>query len=176
MLNGWRVASAYAAAVISAVGTFPPAPASVRAARCFVGSVLAEWGLRAAYDAAEMLVSEVVTNAVLHARTPFTVTVTRSADAVRVSVNDGSPAVPQQRMYGPDATTGRGMRLVASLSLRWGVEPDDAGGKEVWFEVSTAGDAGQMVEAWEDDVDVDALLAAFDDGGDTTMARLLVAA
>lgn len=176
MLNGWRVAGAYAAAVISAVGTFPPAPASVRAARCFVGSVLAEWGLRAAYDAAEMLVSEVVTNAVLHARTSFTVTVTRSAEAVRVSVSDGSPAVPAQRMYGPDSTTGRGMRLVDTLALRWAVEPDGNGGKAVWFEVSSSGDAGQVFDSWEDGVDVEALLADLDDGADPPVARLLVAA
>lgn len=163
--------------MISAAGTFPPAPASVRAARRFVSSVLAEWGLRAAYDAAEVLVSEVVTNAVLHARTPFAVTVTRSADAVRVSVSDGSPAVPQQRMYGPDSTTGRGMRLVNSLALRWGVEADGSGGKVVWFEVSSSGDAGQVVVAWDDD-DVEALLTAFDDGGDSTVAltRLIAAA
>lgn len=154
----------------SAAGTFPPAPASVPEARRFVGSVLGQWGLTAAYEAAEMLVSEVVTNAVLHARTAFTVAVSRVGDAVRVSVSDGSPAIPQQRTYGPDATTGRGMRLVATLALRWGVEKDTGGGKAVWFEVSAQGDRGQQFDVWEDDADVGALLAAFDEGSDSPVA------
>ena len=147
------------------------------AARLFVRDTLSDWGLRAAYDAAEMLVSEVVTNAVLHARTPFSVEVSRGGDAVRVSVSDGSPALPRQRTYGTDATTGRGIRLVATLSVQWGVEPDGRGGKVVWFEVAAAGDVGTVFRAWEDDdVDVDALLAAFDDETGATVVRALLVA
>jgi two-component sensor histidine kinase len=71
-----------------------------------------------------LLVSELATNAVLHARTSFAVRVTMTAKAIRVSVTDHSFLHP----------TGRGLHLVDSLSDRWGVllEPP---GKTVWFEL-----------------------------------------
>jgi anti-sigma regulatory factor (Ser/Thr protein kinase) len=134
----------------------------VPAARRFVREALAELGLQEAYDAAEMLVSEVVTNAVLHAKTDFTVAVAGDGDAVRVSVSDRSPAVPHQRRYGTDATTGRGMRLVATLATAWGVDRQ-TGSKTVWFEVPAGGEAAQVPEPWDADVDLDAVLAGFDD-------------
>ena len=144
--------------------SLPAEAASVPTARRFVRTTLEGLGLRPAWEAAEMLVSEIVTNAVLHARTAFTVDVVREDDVVRISVRDGSRAVPRQRAYGTDSTTGRGLRLVATLSVAWGVERDEDG-KTVWFEVLTVGDAGTRVEPWDDDTDVDALLAAFDDVG-----------
>jgi hypothetical protein len=136
-----------------------------------VRSTLAGFGLSAAWEAAELLVSEVVTNAVLHARTEFTVEVHRDGDVVRVSVHDRSPAIPRQRHHGTDSTTGRGMRLVATLAVAWGVDRH-AGGKAVWFEVRAAGDPGRLVEPWATDTDVDGLLAAFGDldGGGTSQA------
>jgi anti-sigma regulatory factor (Ser/Thr protein kinase) len=148
--------------VTSASASFPAAAASVPTARRFVRSTLASIGLSAAWDAAELLVSEVVTNAVLHARTEFTVEVHREADVVRVSVHDRSPVIPKQRIHGIDSTTGRGMRLVATLAVAWGVDRHD-GGKAVWFEVRAAGDPGGLVEPWATDADVDGLLAAFGD-------------
>ena len=146
----------------SASASFPAAPASVPTARRFVQATLARFGLTAAWDAAELLVSEVVTNAVLHARTEFTVEVQREGDLVRVSVHDQSAAIPRQRNHGTDSTTGRGMRLVATLAVAWGVERH-AGGKAVWFEVRAAGDPGELVEPWATDTDTDVLLAAFGD-------------
>ena len=161
--------------------TFPAEASSVPAARRFVRSALEGLGLDAAYQAAEMLVSEVVTNAVLHARTEFTISVLREGDVVRVSVMDLSPAVPKQRAYGTDSTTGRGLRLVATLSVAWGVERS-LRGKTVWFEVLAAGDADRVVEPWDADVDLDALLAGFDDAdegadgaGGRTQARAAAA-
>jgi anti-sigma regulatory factor (Ser/Thr protein kinase) len=153
--------------VTAASTTFPAEASSVPTARRFVRTTLLELGLEAAWDAAAMLVSELATNAVLHARTDFTITVERHGDVVRVSVLDRSSVVPRQRTYGTDSTTGRGMRLVASLALAWGVEQHD-GGKTVWFEVLSTGDSGRAVEAWDEEVDVDALLAGFRDdlGGD----------
>jgi anti-sigma regulatory factor (Ser/Thr protein kinase) len=160
---------AYCAAVTSAARTLEPEPANVPIARRFVRDLLVEWGAAAACDTVEVLVTEVATNAVLHARTPFTVEVSRDGATVRVCVLDLSPAPARMRRYGADSTTGRGLRLVASLASDWGVEPQTPG-KVIWFEVPAAGDSGETVEAWEDDVDVDALLAQFDDDGDSVVA------
>ncbi len=114
--------------------TLPPAAASVPRARRFVCDSLRHLDAAAACDDAEALVSELATNVVLHARTSFTVEVSRAGQTVRVCVLDSSPVQPRVRHYGTEATTGRGMRLVASLSAAWGVEPAGTG-KTVWFEL-----------------------------------------
>lgn len=146
----------------SAATTLPPQVTSVPAARRFVCETLVAWHLPGACDAAEMLVSELATNAVLHARTTFTVEVVLDGNAVVVRVADGSAAPARPRSYGTDSTTGRGLRLIATLAVRWGVDPRNPG-KAVWFEVPADGDAASSYEPWEDDLDVDALLAQFDD-------------
>ena len=92
-----------------------------------------DWGYVSAIADAELLVSELVTNAILHARSGARVDVERVGDRVRVAVCDDSPAVPRVRNYGPDAVTGRGLLLVQRISNAWGVDPGD-GGKCVWFE------------------------------------------
>ena len=143
--------------------TLPADPGSVPVARRFVCDCLVQLGAGAACDDAEVLVSELATNAVLHARTAFTVEVSRTDEVARVCVLDASPALPRVRDYGADATTGRGMRLIASISTAWGVETW-RGGKAVWFELAVSGSATVM--AWDDDVDLDTLLAAFGGEGD----------
>jgi anti-sigma regulatory factor (Ser/Thr protein kinase) len=113
--------------------TFTPDVASAGAARRFVARVA---GLTDD-DAAErlaFLVSEVATNAILHARTLFSVRVIVDA-TVCVEVSDGSPAMPVQKDYGPTATTGRGLLIVDKLADRWGVRATDTG-KVVWFEIA----------------------------------------
>lgn len=80
------------------------------------------------------LASEIVTNAILHAKTPFSVTVTGDGDRVRVSVRDGSRALPKKRNYGVDKPTGRGLHIVEALADRWGFHPEEDG-KTVWFEL-----------------------------------------
>jgi anti-sigma regulatory factor (Ser/Thr protein kinase) len=89
-------------------------------------------------DDIELLVSELVTNAVLHARSDARVTIELLDDRVRVTVADASPIVPRLRDYGPAAVTGRGMLLVDRLSDQWGVDVDDGAGKRVWFELPVA--------------------------------------
>ena len=115
-----------------------PVAAAVAAARRHVRSTLRRMDAEDVEEPAELAVSEVVTNAVLHARTPFTITVRPSASGgVRVEVADASPVPVQVRRLGSSATTGRGLQVVASLSSDWGVEPLPAGqgpGKTVWFE------------------------------------------
>lgn len=85
-------------------------------------------------EVAELLTSELATNAVMHARTTFTVTVTSARRAVRIAVRDGSVRLPRVRSPGPYELDGRGMTLVANLAPRWGVDPV-RGGKVVWFEL-----------------------------------------
>ena len=79
------------------------------------------------------VVSEVVTNAILHARTPFVVSVDAREDAIRVAVTDESSELPAPRRYGSAQPTGRGLHIVDAIADRWGVAPAPRG-KTVWFE------------------------------------------
>ena len=163
--GAWR----YPSRVSTASRTLSPTPAEVAGARRFVQQTLDTWGLDALTWTAEQLVSELATNCILHARTAYTVELSRDDEVVRVSVSDGSPAVPRPRRYDNESTTGRGLRLVESLSNRWGVDPGDRG-KSVWFELAT--DDGLSAGAWDqEDVDVDALLAQFADGAEDQPRR-----
>lgn len=110
---------------------FPAHLRSVGAARRAVCAALAEWGWDDRSDDAAQVVTELATNAVLHAGTPFTVTVTAEEGVLRVAVADGSPRRPVRRRGSAQATTGRGLVLVSELSTAWGVD-DDPAGKTVW--------------------------------------------
>ena len=117
----------------------PPDHTAAARARHFVAATLREWGCDNAVVDAELLVSELVTNAVLHARSQATVSVERDGHGVlRVAVCDASPAPPRLRDYGPDSVTGRGMLLVDRIAHRWGVDVSGTG-KCVWFEVDGQG-------------------------------------
>ncbi len=87
-------------------------------------------------EIAQLLVSEVVTNALLHAGTDMELRTTAAASGVRIEVHDGSGLAPTQRHYGDEAATGRGLGLVESLASAWGIEPTGSG-KAVWFELGT---------------------------------------
>ncbi len=118
-----------------AIQTLLPAePRSAGQARRFVGAALHQLGQERHSDTTELLVSELVTNAVLHSQSAVGVRISAGASVVRVEVSDGSTLLPTPRSFSPDAATGRGLELVEVLSSRWGVEsrPD---GKVVWFEL-----------------------------------------
>ena len=83
---------------------------------------------------AALLTSELVTNAVLHAATPLSITLHILPDRIRVDVADGNPSFPALKEYGRDAATGRGLTLFNSLASNWGVQAV-VGGKIVWFEL-----------------------------------------
>jgi anti-sigma regulatory factor (Ser/Thr protein kinase) len=102
--------------------------------------MLRSWGRDDMVADTELLVSELVTNAILHARSPATVTIERDATSIRVAVCDSSTAQPRVRDYGPSAVTGRGMMLVDRIAERWGIDANGSG-KCVWFEVSLVGEA-----------------------------------
>jgi anti-sigma regulatory factor (Ser/Thr protein kinase) len=79
-------------------------------------------------DAAGLLVSEIVTNAIVHARTTIDLDVVAGPDGLRVSVRDRSPNQPVPRHYGRAASTGRGLGLVELMSDRPGTDSDGSGG------------------------------------------------
>jgi anti-sigma regulatory factor (Ser/Thr protein kinase) len=110
----------------------PPEPSSAGAARRFVSAALGAGGEVA--DLAVLLVSELASNAVLHANTPFEVAIHLDARRLRVEVSDGSPTMPALKTYVRESITGRGLHMMASTADRWGfdAQPD---GKVVWFEL-----------------------------------------
>jgi anti-sigma regulatory factor (Ser/Thr protein kinase) len=114
----------------------PAEPTSPGRARRFVTEALDGVATDAALAA--LLVSELVTNAVLHARTSFEVVVETDPTRVQVSVCDRSPVRPALRHYDRYAATGRGLHLVEALADRWGVDVEGHR-KRVWFELRVAG-------------------------------------
>ena len=118
-----------------------PYPGSVPEARRFTVETLRSWGLEDLTSAAALLVTELVTNSVLHARTVMQVCLSRVENSVRLEVRDESPVRPTLRSHAIDATTGRGLNLVAKLANSWGVEVDGSG-KSVWAELSSEAGSG----------------------------------
>ncbi len=115
-------------------------PGAARAARELVTTALRVWNLDDLSEIAELLTTELVTNAILHAGTPVRVVAHRSTpEVVVVKVFDGSPRLPSRspRASDPDAERGRGLFLIDQLANCWGAEPAD-GGKVVWFTLRTA--------------------------------------
>ncbi|MGP3982593.1 ATP-binding protein [Streptomyces sp. KR80] len=119
--------------------SFPAEPGSVRAARVHVRTALNEWQLNAVGDTAVLLVSELVTNALRHARGPIGLRMQRTRnDALLVEVSDPLPDPPLAREASPEDEGGRGLQLVADTSRRWGTR-HGSGGKTVWFELALPG-------------------------------------
>jgi anti-sigma regulatory factor (Ser/Thr protein kinase) len=116
---------------------FIAAPSSPRDVRAFVRSVLDAWGERSLDGEAVIVASELASNAVRHACTPFRVAVARGPTAIRIAVRDGSFDPPQHRMGDHSASGGRGVRLVAALSRAWGTDVE-VDGKTVWAELPRA--------------------------------------
>ncbi|MGZ4639650.1 MAG: ATP-binding protein [Actinomycetes bacterium] len=114
--------------------SLPPSPSSVRAARDELRKHIAGWGDEDDRETALLLVSELVTNAVLHARSEVTVHLDATEERLRVQVDDASPEPPVRREAQSDIPGGRGLYLLDVLSEQWGVLTNGAG-KSVWFEV-----------------------------------------
>ena len=114
-------------------------PSSPAAARAFVRQWLAGQGFSQIAPALELMTSEAVTNAVIHAGEPLEVSIEDRGDCVRVRVNDPVVAVPVARPPSPSAASGRGVAIIDALASRWGVVVDPPAGKQVWFEVPSPG-------------------------------------
>jgi anti-sigma regulatory factor (Ser/Thr protein kinase) len=110
----------------------PAEPETVGRARRLVRDTLAGWGMLALADDLVMVVSEVDTNAVVHAKSSMALSLHRQGPSVRGQVTDHSTAWPTPLPAGPDEEHGRGLAIVAAYADRWGVTPAP-GGKTVWF-------------------------------------------
>lgn len=113
----------------------PPDASSPRTARRFVAERVADALTDDVVDAALLVATELVTNALLHAPGEVRLRVRVAGDMVRIEVGDTNPAAPVPRTAArPDAATGRGLAIVARAASSWGVDAGD-GGKTVWAEV-----------------------------------------
>jgi serine phosphatase RsbU (regulator of sigma subunit)/anti-sigma regulatory factor (Ser/Thr protein kinase) len=119
---------------------------------------------------AELVVTELVTNALLYATgSDITLRVGNDGELVRIEVEDGGRALPLAALDRADSMTGRGLKLVAALASRWGVEAAEVDRKVVWAELGAprdpAGlddlgpgpemDAAALLEAWSDELDIE---------------------
>jgi MEDS: MEthanogen/methylotroph, DcmR Sensory domain/Histidine kinase-like ATPase domain len=117
------------------VQLFEPTPFAVPVARRFVADAVKRWGRRASIEAAELVVSELASNAVHHGGRRFVVAASRRSDYVHIAVTDLSPQAPTTGTDEPEvATGGRGMYLIAAVSRRWGTQLHPSG-KTVWADV-----------------------------------------
>ncbi|WP_369055480.1 ATP-binding SpoIIE family protein phosphatase [Kineococcus terrestris] len=117
----------------------PADPRAVAVARDYLRATLDRWDLAGTVDAAELVVSELVTNAVLHAGSGAALTLRHDAALARLSVgvDDTSTSQPRPRDGGEDALGGRGMHIVDVVADRWWVAPR-GDGKTVWADLLTA--------------------------------------
>ncbi|WP_449483884.1 SpoIIE family protein phosphatase [Streptomyces avidinii] len=106
-------------------------------ARRFARRALTRWGLEELEDSLELLVSEVVTNAVRYAERPVTLRLLKT-DVLRCEVGDDSPQLPRQRRARDTDEGGRGLFLVNRMARRWGATRLSSG-KVVWFELALPG-------------------------------------
>ncbi|KGM02057.1 hypothetical protein Q760_15875 [Cellulomonas cellasea DSM 20118] len=121
-----------------------PLPGAARRARSCVRLLLDELDIPGStVEVLDLLLTEVVTNAVRHGtvRDTLTLTVSASPDEVTVGVGDDNPDPPRVLDPPPEALGGRGMQLVDRLADEWGVD-DRPGGKSVWFRLALREDAG----------------------------------
>jgi anti-sigma regulatory factor (Ser/Thr protein kinase) len=110
----------------------PPDPASAARAREFVCRGLTEHDLPHLIDDVRLVVSELATNAVVHARQPFTVSLRGDECLVVLSVHDLSHQSPVRGTARPSDAHGRGLAIVASVSHDWGVDRNNGTAKSVW--------------------------------------------
>jgi hypothetical protein len=113
---------------------FPASPGSITSARHFVTRTLRAWRAEDSLADAALSVTELAANAVLHARSDFTVTLVATGEKLRIAVRDSAPLPPG--MTSLPARPQHGLHMMAAMALRWGVEPLGAAGKLVWCELA----------------------------------------
>jgi anti-sigma regulatory factor (Ser/Thr protein kinase) len=111
------------------------APSEAREA--LVGALRDRGRNAACLDDVRLIVTELAANAVMHARSPFWVAVREEGPTVHIRVGDRSPVAPEMRDQSSVRSSGRGLRLIAALATRWGVE-FERDGKVVWVELNGA--------------------------------------
>ncbi len=126
-----RITGPAAADGPGAVRTFPFSRGAPAAARHFAVGTLRDWGIGDLADAAALVVTELAANAIVHARSAFTVILSAHGGLLRISVRDASP-------HGREALVPvplHGLGAVDALASRWGVESLGSAGKTVWFDL-----------------------------------------
>jgi CheY-like chemotaxis protein/anti-sigma regulatory factor (Ser/Thr protein kinase) len=104
-------------------------------ARALVRETLRDWGLVGIDDDAELVVTELVNNAVIHGGSSFRLQLSRTSGAFRIEVVDGGDGTPEPQPQDTEAEGGRGIMLVDAMSSSWGVE-NVPRGKLVWAEIA----------------------------------------
>jgi hypothetical protein len=127
-----------------ATWTLQPKLTSVREARTLIREPMRRWGLDDLIPTTELLVSELVTNAMRYSRGEVTLRLVNER-ALVCEVMDGSGALPRLRQAGGDDENGRGLQVVRQLAKRWGARRI-ATGKVVWCEQPLPGSPG-LIEA-----------------------------
>ena len=115
----------------------PAQATSASEARGLVRRLLGDVGRDDLGEPAALLVSEVVTNALLHAGTPVDLRLSYEHGTLLAQIGDGTPHLPSMRRYGSASGTGRGLRLLDQMADEWGVTAR-VDGKTVWFRLSNA--------------------------------------
>jgi len=110
-------------------------PEAPRSARAFLSDALLAWEQERHADTAALLVSELVTNAIVHGRSAVQLRVAMLDSTIRVEVNDTSVQEPSLVPSRPGEPGGYGLPLVDSLADHWGYEVIPGEGKRVWFEL-----------------------------------------
>lgn len=150
-----------------------PEPGAAGQARRWAGGLLHPLVGGDTTDTVELVLTELVQNAVLHAGTPMTLALAQAEDGVCVSVTDGSAVLPSSGLTDAEAMSGRGLLMVAAVATTWGAEPRP-GGKVVWACVPEATEGTGHDEDGDgpgEDLDVDPedLLARWSDGARTPL-------
>jgi two-component sensor histidine kinase len=105
---------------------------SASEARAFVSRHLVDHRLVRLDDRVRLVASELATNALVHAQTAFSVTLSVDDHAVLLTVRDDSDSLPTRRAAQVMDVSGRGLEIVAIVTTNWGVNKDRAGSKAVW--------------------------------------------
>jgi anti-sigma regulatory factor (Ser/Thr protein kinase) len=111
-----------------------PDTARVAEARRIVGEVLTDWGCEGLIPDAQLVVTELITNAIVHAESPCQVTLDLTDDRLRIQVTDEDPSVPEPQPYDLMREGGRGLLIVGALAAAWGID-EATRGKTVWAEL-----------------------------------------
>ena len=116
----------------------PDGPEGASFARRAMARAAMLWRLdRNMTETAQLLVSELATNAIRHGTPPIRLSLRLDRDRLRVEVTDSSPSLPELSDPGPEQASGRGLQIVQLLAARWGANASPRRlGKTVWFELS----------------------------------------
>ena len=117
----------------------PHDPASATRARQLVARCAEALGEGQYVELAQLLVTELVANSVMHARPPLSVECVATDDGLKISVRDGSLERPASRQPHPTDESGRGIQLVDAVASQWGVDDHPDGTKSVWVKLGRAG-------------------------------------